>query len=461
MAIEQEVPERRGESRLILLIVPRETGTVDNVLRAKIRKQLALQASRAHVPARIVEVAELPVTYSGKRSERAVRDTLNRSAGSNLGALRNPGCLEDIRRRVELEDQSLLSPQPSAKVSFADHLRAIWEGVLGFRDVDADESFFDLGGSSIMALRLCQEINDQLGLAIGPWILFYAPTLRGLTLTLDTRGHRLSPVVPLKPAGSGHPMFLFPGMYGDVMEVRSLSNKIHSDRPLYGVRARGLAPGESTHSSVKRMADDYLEHLRRLQPSGPYTLIGYSFGGLVAYEMACRLREAHQEVEFLGLIDTDVHEGCLRIGERLRFWAMRPLRYCLAIAASPLTTVPMLWGRFLAMRSATMVARRGAEITMPRLLQNVARANRRAFVRYRPRPYDGSVTIFRAANRWPRFCDPLPVWRRLVSGGVLMREMPGSHTELVQEPATDDLARELEAVISGQCRGAPPSPSDS
>lgn len=454
MAVEQKVPDRPGESRLIVVIVPREIGSVDNALRAKIRKQLALEASPAHVPSRIVEVAELPVTHSGKRSERAVRDFLNRAGGSNIGALRNPGCLEDIRNRVALEDQALLSAPPSIKVSASDQLRAIWERVLGLRDVNADESFFDLGGTSIMAVHLCQEINDKLGFAIGPWILFYAPTLRALTLALDTPGRALSPVVPLKAAGSGHPVFLFPGMYGDVMEVHSLSNKIHPNRPLYGVRGRGLAPGESPHSSVEQMADDYIEHMRRLQPTGPYTLIGYSFGGLVAYEMATRLRQAHEEVDFLGLIDTDVHEACLPINERLRFWAMRPFRYCRAIIAAPSSAVPQLWRGALALRSAATVIAGGMRVTMPPLLQIVAKANRRAFSCYRPQPYDGSITIFRAADRWPRFCDPIPVWRRLVSGGIFVSTMRGSHNELVQEPAVDDLARELDLRISGECNRA-------
>jgi acetoacetyl-CoA synthetase len=351
---------------------------------------------------------------------------------------------------VDLEDQSLLSPYYPARVRAEDRLRAIWERVLGFRDVDADDSFFDLGGSSIMAVRLCREINDRLGVTIGPWILFYAPTLRALTLALDTKGSALSPIVPLRPDGSGYPVLLLPGMYGDVMELRSLCGKIRCVRPLYGVRARGLAPGESPHASVEEMADDYLEHLRRLQPSGPYTLIGYSFGGLVAFEMACRLREAHDEVEFLGLIDTDVHEGCLRVGERLRFWAMRPLRYCRVIAGAPLTAVPELLHRYFRARSARMTTLLGIDFAMPQLLLHLAKLHRRAFAHYRPRPYDGSVTILRAVNRWPRFCDPLPVWRRLVSGQVFVSNIPGLHNEVVQEPAVNALARDLEALISGE-----------
>jgi acetoacetyl-CoA synthetase len=450
MAVEQKAPEQPGEGRLVLLIVPREPGSVDNILRAKVRKRLALEASPAHVPARIVEVAELPVTYSGKRSERAVRDALNGTAGSNTEAIRNPGCLEDICRQVDLEDQSLLLPDYLARVGVEDRLRAIWERVLGFRDVDADDSFFNLGGSSIMALRLCREINDQLGVTIGPWVLFHAPTLRALTLALDTKGSALSPIVPLRPDGSGYPVLLVAGMYGDLMELRSLFGKIRCVRPLYGVRARGLAPGESPHASVEEMADDYLEHLRRLQPSGPYSLIGYSFGGLVAFEMACRLREANDEVEFLGLIDTDVHEGCLGVGERLRFWAMRPLRYGRVIAGAPLTTVPELFNRYLRARFGKMTTRGGINFAMPPLLLHLAKMHQRAFARYRPRPYDGSVTIFRAVNRWPRYCDPLPVWRSLVSGRVFVRNIPGLHHEVVQEPAVSALAGDLEALISGE-----------
>ena len=107
MAVEQRTPTGPDASRMVLLVVPREKGSVDNALRTKIRKELAAQASPAHVPALIVEVEELPATHSGKRSEIAVRDTLNGSTATNTAALSNARCLEQISQLVAAEDEAM------------------------------------------------------------------------------------------------------------------------------------------------------------------------------------------------------------------------------------------------------------------------------------------------------------------------------------------------------------------
>ena len=271
MAVEQRTPNGPDASRMVLLVVPRQKGSVDNALRTKIRKELAAQASPAHVPALIVEVEELPATHSGKRSEIAVRDTLNGSTATNTSALSNARCLEQISQLVAAEDERNARAELSDDATIADKLRDIWERTLNVSDVDPDDTFFELGGTSLMAVRLCQEISNRLGVTLGPWILFQAPTLKTLTAALssNTSAEQRSPIVPLKPRGNGPRIFMIPGMYGDVMELRALTNNIVSDRPLYGIRARGLAPGETPHHSVEEIAKDYVEHLRRVQPSGP------------------------------------------------------------------------------------------------------------------------------------------------------------------------------------------------
>ena len=300
-----------------------------------------------------------------------------------------------------------------------------------------------------MAVRLCQEISNRLGVTLGPWILFQAPTLKTLTVALssNTSGEQRSPIVPLKPRGNGAPIFMIPGMYGDVMELRALTNAIVSDRPLYGIRARGLAPGETPHHSVEEIAKDYVEHLRRVQPSGPYTLVGYSFGGLVAFEVACLLQDAGEKVEFLGLVDTDVHDRSLKWPERLAFLIMRPLRYAGLVARAPIAHGTEIWRRFFRTRSFGLPPGNMDDVMSP-LLQRVASLNRRAFARFRPRRYDGMLTIFRAIERWPRFCDPLPIWRRLATDGLIIHEMPGNHFALMQGEGVRVLGRRISGLTA-------------
>lgn len=449
MAVEQRTAGRQDASQMVLLVVPRQRGSVDNALKNEIRKQLAAKASAAHVPSIIVEVKELPATHSGKRSEIAVRDTLNGRPVANLSALSNPHCLEEIAKLVALEDERNVGADLPSSATLAEKVRNAWERTLNVRAPDGDDTFFELGGTSIMALRLCQEISDELNVTLGPWILYQAPTLRTLTLALQTPATGISPVVSLRPRGSGNPLFMIPGMFGDIMELRALTNYIASDRPLYGFRARGLSPGETPHTSVEDMARDYLQHLRALQPSGPYSLLGYSFGGLVAFEMACMLSDANENVEFLGLIDTDVHDRCLNWPDRLLFLAMRPLRYARIIAREPIVQIPDLFRRYVRTRTFGALSRQRNDDVISPLLRRVAQLNRRALSAYRPRPYGGPMTVFRASERWPRFCDPLPVWKRIHTGAFSVCEIQGGHTDLVQEPHVSSLADRLGALLDG------------
>jgi acetoacetyl-CoA synthetase len=176
-------------------------------------------------------------------------------------------------------------------------------------------------------------------------------------------------------------------------------------------------------------------------------LVGYSFGGLVAFEMACLLRDANQDVEFLGLIDTDVHESCLEWSDRLKFWLMRPLRYARIIASAPTVQIPELYRRYFRTRTLGVLAHSRDDDAMSPLLRRVAQLNRGAMSAYRPRSYGGPMTIFRATKRWPRFCDPLLVWRRVGTGKISVHEIQGGHTDLVQEPHVASLAHRLGALV--------------
>lgn len=187
MAVERRTQDVPGAAQIVLLVVMLEPGTLDGRLGIEIRKELARRASPAHVPAMIVEVDELPSTHSGKRSERAARDAVNETAVANSEALRNPASLDAIRRRLAMADERL-SPEPQAAVDLnapeEDLVRGVWERILGVSPIGPDDDFFDLGGSSLMAVQVIQEISDRLGLDLPMSALFQAPTVAGLAATI-------------------------------------------------------------------------------------------------------------------------------------------------------------------------------------------------------------------------------------------------------------------------------------
>jgi thioesterase domain-containing protein len=241
-------------------------------------------------------------------------------------------------------------------------------------------------------------------------------------------------------------LFLVPGIYGDVFDVRTLALTLRSRRPLYGL-ARGLDPAQPRHSRIEAMADYYIDHLVLRQPAGPYAITGFSFGGLVAFEIARRLREQGEQVDFLGLIDTDVHPGCLTRWCRRWFratWRARRVRELVSHPRTELLPFAQRRGsRFIPGLSSPPLP---DEELLP-VRRWLAEDAWEAFDAYRPRPYDGSATLFRATRRRARHCDPLPVWRSVVGGGLSVREISGEHPRLVLPPHVGELANALAAQL--------------
>ncbi|MER2268622.1 acetoacetate--CoA ligase [Methylobacterium oxalidis] len=443
MAIEQQMPSRSPASRIVLLIVPRFAGAIDSPTRKRIRRLLAQEASPAHVPGLIAEVSALPLTHTGKRSETAARDCLNGVEAVNSSAIANPDILAEIRRAVTSEEARISANRPEAHVNLEDMICQVWESALHVSDIDLDDNFFDLGGTSLSAIRICQTLSERLNITLGPWVVFQAPTVRSLTSGLRAENVGMSTTaIQLRAGGPARPLFIFPGMYGDVIELRALVSAMRGDRPVYGIRSRGLAPGERPHTSVEAMAHDCLQHLRALQPSGPYYIAGYSFGGLIAWEVACLLRAAEEDVAFLGLIDAQVHERLLPFPARWTFRTSRARRRIALALRQPLVQIANLCRRHVDLPWPAPRNHAPADGSATALMQRIGRVNMRAFSRYRPQHFDGAVTFFRASSRWHGFCDSLPVWIRL-GGEVAVCELDGGHTDQMREPFVTALAEKL------------------
>ena len=455
MAVEQRAAEPRGEPRVVLLVVLRSPAALDGRLTVRIRQEIARRASPLHVPDLIVQVDELPTTHSGKRSECAGRAAANGEPGTNSAALRNPGSLEAIRgavaraarrQRALAEDAS----SESAGATTEERVRAIWESVLGVAPLRPTDRFPDLGGTSLAAVRIFQAIHDRLGVDLPVSTLLHAETTAALARLIDGPVEDwIPPVVLLRAGSGGPPLFVAHGVDGDVLLAASLVQRLRTDRPVYGIRARGLAPRESPETRIEEMAESYIGTIQSVQPRGPYALAGYSFGGLVAYEMARRLTRLGERVEWLGLIDAELHHGCLPRRRRLGFQLVRPLRFLRATLAAPTTMLPR-YARKAARRLAPRARIAPPEPEFPaaplqRRLEGICRA---AFDEYRPRPYSGSATLFLADSRFPGRANPLPAWRRLIAGELTVEGIPGRHLDSMHEPGVGELAARFNAHLA-------------
>ena len=185
-------------------------------------------------------------------------------------------------------------------------LVGVWQKVLKTSPIGVTDSFFDLGGDSLVAIHLLTEVERLTGRTLPMVTLFEAPTIMHLSNLLRKEGwepHWKS-LVPIQPSGSRRPFFCVHGVGGNILEFKDLANYIDPDQPLFGIQAQGLDGKSPRLDRVEDMAASYVKEILEFQPEGPYFIGGSSFGGMVAYEIAQQLLKQGQKVGALVLFDT-------------------------------------------------------------------------------------------------------------------------------------------------------------
>ncbi|MFJ6384146.1 amino acid adenylation domain-containing protein [Kitasatospora sp. NPDC092039] len=187
-------------------------------------------------------------------------------------------------------------------------LAEAWGRALKYEDVSVTDEFFAVGGNSLIAVALVNRINREFGVTLPLQVLFECPRLGDLAARIErargaagaeATGSRL---IPLHPGEAGRPVFCWPGLGGYPMNLRLLGREAGAGRAFYGIQAHGINPGETPYPTIRETAAADVAELRRVQPEGPYTLWGFSFGARVAFEAAWQLEQAGQRVERLLLI---------------------------------------------------------------------------------------------------------------------------------------------------------------
>ena len=186
-------------------------------------------------------------------------------------------------------------------------LRALWADILEMPSVAPDDDFFLCGGNSLSAIELLIRIQREFTLSLPPDTIYRYPTFRNqLNLLMMSADHekKYHPlIVPLREGGDRAPVFCIHPLGGWMDHYLKILPAIDRSRPVYGIRGRGLAPGEILPKTVEETAREEIDAIRTVQKTGPWNLIGFSNGGVIAYELACQLRDQGEEVSFLGIID--------------------------------------------------------------------------------------------------------------------------------------------------------------
>lgn len=401
----EDVP---GDRRLVAYVAGANGSTPDVVA---LRADLAGRFPEYLVPI-IATLERLPRAATGKIDERALPAP---------------------------DDRSPSAYQPPRTVDEARMCRLFAE-TLGLPRVGIDDNFFEIGGDSLLAMRLIGRLREEAGLDLSIRHLFDEPTVSGL-LTLPLVGGRVAEVngdpygvmLPIRSRGELPPLFCVHPAAGLSWCYGSLLRCLEPNRPVYGLQARGFKAEDRLPGTIAEMAADYIDRLIAVQPRGPYHLLGWSFGGEVAYVMATLLQNRGEEVALLALMDAAPPALHPQFATRER---ERP-------AASP---PPFVLSPFLEQFGlpAAIQSRVQAIVERCAMLRDTT-----ALQRYR-----GDLLFFLSTRR---ATDEPGVdaatlrawWSRLVSGETRVMPIDARHEELLTHPrAIADIGRVLTTELA-------------
>ncbi|HVC93235.1 MAG TPA: amino acid adenylation domain-containing protein [Pirellulales bacterium] len=353
-------------------------------------------------------------------------------------------------------------------------LAELWSRLLHFAPPDTRDSrdapppigvhdnFFALGGDSLLAVRLMAEVERVHGRRLPLAWIFQDATIENLACVLRAPEVKTidTPLVPIRAALAGmtSPLFCIHPAGGTVFCYRELARHLPATRPVYGLQARGIDGLQPPHTRIEDMAADYLAAIRSVQPEGPYFVTGWSLGGIVAFELVRQLVAAGGEVGRLIVIDA----GMVSPNERFREEDFLPVLLAL-FPDEHRPTLDELRGmepaqqlEFFRRRAeqAQLVAAGAGPLAGQHVFQ-VFQANLNALAEYRPGPYAGCVSLFRAADdATPLHADRRMGWDEWAAGGVEVVDVAGDHVRLFNEPYVSALAERIEAMLP--CQGLEP-----
>lgn len=402
-----------GMRRLVAYVVPREPHPID------VKELQAFVADRLPeplVPSAIVPMASFPLTGNGK---------LDRNALPPPEGARTPPPGLPPRSPLELE------------------IARIWEELLGISSPGVRADFFELGGHSLLVVRLLGQLRARFGCELPLRSLLEASTIERLALQVAAAAppRPWNPLVRLAAGGSLPPLFCVHPGGGSALDYAHLARECAPNRPVYAFQARGLEPGEQPFDDVGTLAEVYCESLREIEPEGPLLLLGWSFGGLVAQEMARRLEP--REVRLI-LVDTPAALEEEISDEML----LADLAQDLGLGSSVGEE-----GADLKARLGQIVDAAGRAALLPpgfgtadalRLFA-VHRHHLDAACRHRPLVWSGRALLFVTDGmRHPD--SPDLGWSPYVTGGLDLAELPGRHGAALSPESSRLIARRIAEV---------------
>jgi len=386
------------------------------------------------VPQQFVPVKEFPKTLSGKIDRKELLNLIP-------------------KKSVNTE-----STEPSTKSEKI--IAKIWQDCLGLEKIDVNSDFFEIGGHSVVGVQVMARIEKETENRLPLVALLKHPTVKKLAAYMDREFIVWDSLVPLKPEGTKPALYVVHGANHNVLMFNALAHKLDKDQPVFGLQSRGLNGVTEPHDSIDQMAADYIAEIVKSNPDGPYALGGFSYGGIVAYEMARQLMAQGKKVTIMAQFDTYVYPS---------YYYTNPLKKKVLMSLFQMGKVVFLSFNMFASKKHFVRRKELLKIQIKGIFlkwkygkekqyemqfnvpYKMQENHEKATEAYTITPQDIVIDLFRAEEEINFVHDhDLLGWRKMGGRGIRKHMVPGNHVDMFEKPHVDTLAEKLQYVLDNK-----------
>lgn len=429
--------DRPGDQRLVAYLVTSPFQTGDVFIRNVTfwRNKLLENLPDYMVPADFINLEVLPVTPNGKIDRKA---------------------LPKPESALRLATGAVVEPTTEAEKLIA----SIWAEALGLSKIGINDDFFELGGHSMIAVQVMTRLEKETGRRLPLSTLMTYPTIQKLALLIQEEkpAAKWKSLVPIRPKGHKMPVYIIHGIGLNVLNFSGLLANMDTEQPIYGFQARGLDGVDEPPDTMEDIASFYVQELLDQNPSGPYAIAGYSFGGYVALEMARQLKEMGKDVKMLAMFDTNAQES--ETNYDMTTWLSRKIIrqfpkviwFTKSLLRDPVSTI-RYQQEYAQRQFGSLLRWFGLREDAPQeigfdLISHIVEKHEMAYEKYKMKPYDGVIDLFKAQVRLYFVEDSKYLgWKRYALKGVRVHNVPGDHKMMLLPPNDKEFAQVLQRAL--------------
>jgi amino acid adenylation domain-containing protein len=418
-------------NRLVANVITNPLISVTDAIKTNWKKSLIKTLPGHMVPQQFRVLNEFPTTLNGKIDRRA---------------------LEELCSNVNGDTDFSSASTNSEKI-----ITKIWQDYLEIDKIDIHSDFFELGGHSLIAVKVMTQLEKQTGNRLPLAALLEHPTIKKLAAYMDNKFISWDSLVPLNPKGNKAPLFIVHGANHNVMLFKNLAKNLDPDQPVYALQAKGLSGEVEPHDSVEAMAAHYISEIKTINPEGPFALGGFSFGGIIAFEMVKQLSMEGKKVKVLALFDSYVYPHYYYSNpfkKRIvsEFYNLGQLIF---MGLNMFSSIKNFKRRYkllkIKIQGVYLKLKYGSEKQYQLQFQRSSKIDEMheiAFLRYNLLPENVKVDLFRSTEEIYFAHDyKFLGWRKIALKGIRKHMITGNHSEMFLSPAVEEVSVILQNIL--------------